>query len=255
MEANYVHKDSTTLIQDELVKNELNQIELQYNALKQQKFNELLKENKKLKEKVKKLSQWDINKDTRNSRQRVANAKLLKENQELKLELSGYRQAILNNKEMLGLKEQNEKLKKKYENAVADYETTMSELQKLKKQLESANEQISYLRRSIERKEETIIELEHERVPYENEYVGELKKQLEEKENIACNWKYSCLENAGKIEKLENQQKEFIKYLEDEIKRLKENDIYEPLQRMTLATHQHNLSKYKEIIGDIDDKR
>ena len=37
MEANYVHKDSTTLIQDELVKNELNQIELQYNTLKQQK--------------------------------------------------------------------------------------------------------------------------------------------------------------------------------------------------------------------------
>ena len=45
MEANYVHKDSTTLVQDKLVKNELNQIELQYNALKQQKFNELLKEN------------------------------------------------------------------------------------------------------------------------------------------------------------------------------------------------------------------
>ena len=39
-----------------------------------------------------------------------------KENQELKLELSGYRQAILNNKEMLGLKEQNEKLKKQLEN-------------------------------------------------------------------------------------------------------------------------------------------
>ena len=51
MEANYVHKDSTTLIQDKLVKNELNQIELQYNALKQQKFNELLKENQELKQK------------------------------------------------------------------------------------------------------------------------------------------------------------------------------------------------------------
>ena len=37
------------------------------------------------------------------------------ENQELKLELSGYRQAILNNKEMLGLKEQNEELKKRLE--------------------------------------------------------------------------------------------------------------------------------------------
>ena len=52
MEANYVHKDSTTLVQDKLVKNELNQIELQYNALKQQKFNELLKENQELKEKI-----------------------------------------------------------------------------------------------------------------------------------------------------------------------------------------------------------
>ena len=51
MEANYVHKDSTTLVQDKLVKNELNQIELQYNTLKQQKFNELLKENQELKQK------------------------------------------------------------------------------------------------------------------------------------------------------------------------------------------------------------
>lgn len=34
------------------------------------------------------------------------------ENQELELELSGYRKAILNNKELLGLKEQNQELKK-----------------------------------------------------------------------------------------------------------------------------------------------
>ena len=40
---------------------------------------------------------------------------LQQENQELKLELSGYRQAILNNKEMLGLKEDNDKLKKQLE--------------------------------------------------------------------------------------------------------------------------------------------
>lgn len=45
------------------------------------------KENQELKEKIKKLSKWDVNKDTRNSRQRVANAKLLKENQELKKQL------------------------------------------------------------------------------------------------------------------------------------------------------------------------
>ena len=44
-------------------------------------------------------------------------------------------------------------------------------------------EQVDYLRRSIERKEETIAELENERVPYTNEYVEKLKqenKQLKE---------------------------------------------------------------------------
>ena len=40
---------------------------------------------------------------------------LSKENQELKLELSGYRQAILEDKDMLVLKEQNDKLKKQLE--------------------------------------------------------------------------------------------------------------------------------------------
>ena len=39
------------------------------------------------------------------------NRKLQQENQELKLELSGYRQAILNDKEMLGLKQENQKYK------------------------------------------------------------------------------------------------------------------------------------------------
>ena len=37
------------------------------------------------------------------------------ENRELELELSGYRKAILNNKEMLGLKEQNQELRKQLE--------------------------------------------------------------------------------------------------------------------------------------------
>lgn len=51
-------------------------------------------------------------------------AELNKENQELKLELSGYRQAILNNKEMLGLKEKNQELKKQLEEYIkTKYET------------------------------------------------------------------------------------------------------------------------------------
>lgn len=70
----------------------------------------------------------------------------------------------------------------------------------------------------------------------------ELKKQVEEKENIACNWKDSCLENAGKIEILENQQKEFIKYLKNMLD--DENDIF------SVVRVEDVLQKYKEIIGD-----
>ena len=135
-----------------------------------------------------------------------------KENQELKLELSGYRQAILEDKEMLGLKEENDKL----------------------------------------------------------------KKQLEDKENIACNWKDGCLENAGKIEKLENQQKEFIEYMNKTIEECNnyskyiENKLQELKLRSAGKTYianeimknevakkcfSENLSKYKEIIGDINDKK
>jgi hypothetical protein len=159
MEANYVHKDSTTLVQDELVKNELNQIELQYNALKQQKFNELLKEN-----------------------------------QELKLELSGYRQAILNNKEMLGLKEQNEELKKQLE---------------------------EYIKQNMKLKDE----LFDKRKEYQDTY-KDVRIEIKE---------------------YKTQQKEFIKYLEDMLD--DENDIFSVVRVKDV------LQKYKEIIGDINDKK
>ena len=91
----------------------------------------------------------------------------------------------------------------------------------------------------------------------------ELKKQLEEKENIACNWKDSCLENAGKIEKLENQQKEFIEHLENEKDRLARecSQIYEDSLGKTRYVNEDIfdevndvLQKYKEIIGVLDEK-
>lgn len=196
MKADYIHKDSTTLVQDELVKNEFNQIELQYNALKQQKFNELLKEN-----------------------------------QELKLELSGYRQAILNNEEMLGLKEQNDKLKKKYENAVADYETTMAEKNELNKQLEVSNELVT---------QGTLTEMK-----LRNE-VNRWRKEYQD------TYKDVRIE----IKEYKNQQKEFINYLEDEIKTL-EKDILETIDDMDIYMKQVKsliieeiLQKYKEIIGE-----
>ena len=104
------------------------------------------------------------------------------------------------------------------------------ECEELKKQLESVNEQISYLRRSIERKEERIIDLQYERIPYTNEYV----------------------------DKLLNQQKEFISYLENEKDRLARecSHIYENSLGKTRLVNEDIfnevdtiLSKYKEIIG------
>lgn len=103
-------------------------------------------------------------------------------------------------------------------------------------------------------------EEEHNKLKEENQ---ELKKQLEEKENIACNQKDSCLENAGKIEILETQQKVFIKYLEDEISKQK-NDIFANaltsedidlyIMKIKLQELEEILQKCKEIIGVSDEK-
>ena len=118
---------------------------------------------------------------------------LKKENQELKLELSGYRQAILEDKDMLGLKEENE----------------------------------------------------------------ELKKQLTTYKILHRDCKVDNLKNISKIEEMENQQKEVIEYLEDEIKQInpKELDIGELNLRLDdikftqYLIYKEILQKYKEIIG------
>ena len=109
------------------------------------------------------------------------------------------------------------------------------ECEELKKQLESVNEQISCLRRSIEIKEERIIDLQYERIPYTNEYV----------------------------DKLLNQQKEFISYLENEKDRLSRecSQIYEDSLGKTRLVNENIfnevndiLQKYKSIIGVLDEK-
>lgn len=48
------------------------------------------------------------------------------------------------------------------------------------KENQQLKEQVEYMRRSIERKEETITELEQEKVPYTNEYVKKLEKANKE---------------------------------------------------------------------------
>lgn len=134
----------------------------------------------------------------------------------------------------------------------------LEENQELKKQLHEAS-------LTIQEMTEQDIEC-----PSNCEKLRRLKKQLEEKENIACDWKDSCLENAGKIEILENQQKEFIKWLEDEIEQNTPNakwkhynedgfndyDVengYGALMRPVYMTLKEILQKYKSIIGVSDE--
>lgn len=88
----------------------------------------------------------------------------------------------------------------------------------------------------------------------------ELKKQLENnsKINVADHKYASTCED--KVIILENQQKEFIKYLEDEIKELqktKETELdYDILRDVIpeLLVFKDVLQKYKETIGVSDDK-
>ena len=118
---------------------------------------------------------------------------LQQENQELKLELSGYRQAILKDKEMLGLKEENDKL----------------------------------------------------------------KKQLTTYQILHRDCKVDNLKNISKIEEKENQQKEFINYLEDLIKQnetvveVSKYGLPKNCSKLLIDFYKQILQKYKDIIGDV----
>ena len=127
------------------------------------------------------------------------------------------------------LEYENEMLKSDFE---AQHELTKKyaeENKDLRKQLEAIDEQANYLRRSIERKEETIIDLQDEKVPYINGYVA----------------------------KLENQQKEFILYLEKTIEKLECDDSDDEEIRgyliQRISTFKEILSKYQEIMGVAND--
>ena len=116
--------------------------------------------------------------------------------------------------EMSNWREEVKELNKKYENAVADYETTMAEKEQLNSLVNSCQEEIR-----------------------------QLKKQLEENKD-KINW-YENFEINKTIDKLRikhnNQQKEFISYLENMLDN--ENDIFSVVRVKDV------LSKYKSIIG------
>ena len=105
-----------------------------------------------------------------------------------------------------------------------DIETIQGYVEMIEEHNQSLKKQLDYLRRSIERKEETIIDLQNERVPYTNEYVA----------------------------KLENQQKEFVNYMMNTIENITHDETDDEeikgylIQR--IDTFKEILSKYQEII-------
>ena len=134
-----------------------------------------------------------------------------------------------------------------------------SKTYELQRENQSLKEQVDYLRRSIERKEETIIDLEQERVPYTNEYVEELQKELNE-ENLQCS-KYAIENQDLKEQKLEwinllnmfkNQQKEFIDDLTSNINLMKKEPMMFQESCIQCKLLEETLLKYKEITGHQD---
>ena len=84
----------------------------------------------------------------------------------------------------------------------------------------------------------------------------ELKKQLTTYQILHRDCKVDNLKNISKIEEMENQQKEFISYLEDKLciadKVLDESEEDEEVRGYVLARKfmlEEILSKYKSIIG------
>ena len=131
---------------------------------------------------------------------------------------------------------ENQELKEKYLNAVADYETAMAEKSELKKQLEESNE--------------LVVQGTRKRMKLHDEY-NRLRKGYQD------TYKDVHIE----IKEYKSQQKEFIKYLEDEIERKnnrweqlanQKNRNEDALLRLDVKIEEDVvvLQKYKEIIGD-----
>ena len=114
------------------------------------------------------------------------------------------------------LLEENKKLKKKYENAVADYEKTMFEKEQLNSLVNSCQEEIRQLKKTLEEYKKDIEDLDNQNQrAFKNMQLNQLK---------TCN--------------MIKQQKEFIKYLEDNWKQTQ--DIW----------YIKILQKYKEIVEE-----
>ena len=120
--------------------------------------------------------------------------------------------------EMFNWREESKELNQKYLNAVSDYETTMAEKNELNSLVNSCQEEIRQLKKQVEN---------YKKLGF---------KHLQDKNN-----------------NLENQQKEFIDYMNKTIEELECDDVDDEEMKgyliQRIDTFKEILSKYKEIIG------
>lgn len=86
--------------------------------------------------------------------------------------------------------------------------------------------------------------------------IKKLKKQLDELQTLYNNM-FKCHCNRVQVETLLSQQKEFIEWLENEIKNSDICDVYVHGMKFNSAEkmiYKDILSKYKEIIGGLDEQ-
>lgn len=165
-----------------------------------------------------------------------------KDNEELRKDVNYYKNMASR------LKKENQELNKKYVNAVSDYETTMAEKEQLNSLVNGCQEEIRQLKKQLEEHKNIYIKkvnnflAEDVEPDPEDLYMAELEQR------------------AMDCEVMEIQQKEFIKWLEDNIKHYKDfiksngKDMTEQDHRrfeIRLTTYEEILQKYKEITGDV----
>ena len=128
--------------------------------------------------------------------------------------------------EMKNWREEVKELNQKYLNAVADYETTMAEKEQLNSLVNSCQEEIRRLKKQLEEYKDKINW-------YENFEINKTIDELRIKHN--------------------NQQQEFIKYMNDIIEDLETEDVDDEEMKgyliQRIGTFKEILQKYKEIIG------
>lgn len=170
------------------------------------------------------------------------------------------------------LNKENQKLKQKYVNAVADYETTMFEKEQLNRLVNSCQEEIRQLKKQLEewghhlKCSKEMLDIQGQKGNYDyDEYMLGLYNGMEYVIALFETREPNYI-NGKDVEFTNNkiQQKEFINYLEDEIKTQKEDifanaltsediDLY--IMKIKLQALEETLQKYKSIIGVSDEKK